>query len=204
MTVLSRLGKNPDSIGLAMKASWSRLLIVGVLLVAVGLFGLYAASLMVRTMTVLVSALLIIAGALQLTQAFLLRGLPSFAVTIALGAAQVIGGIAIYTHPEWAAFAVATTVAAVLVVQALAQFTLAFSFSPGGKRWISLASGVIALVAAIICVTGVAWAGRASASWGVGLAMLAMGAAYIAIALLFRRDATDQPGHGGDHSAASR
>lgn len=189
MTVLSRLGKQPGSIGIAMKASWPRLLIVGVLLVAVGVFGLYASSLMVRTMTVLVSALLVIAGALQLTQAFLLHGLPSFAMTIALGAAQIIGGIAIYTHPEWAAFAVATTVAAVLVVQALAQFTLAFAFRPGGKRWISLASGVIALVAAIICVTGVAWAGRASASWGVGLAMLAMGTAYIAIALLFRRDA---------------
>ncbi|WP_282295310.1 DUF308 domain-containing protein [Stenotrophomonas sp. PS02289] len=188
MTVFSRLGRQPGSIGVAMKAHWQRLLILGVLLVLVGLVGLYAASLLVRTMTLLVAALLVIAGALQLSQAFLLRGLPSFAMTIALGAAQIIGGIAIYTHPEWAAYAVATTVAAVLVVQALAQFSLAFGFSAGGHRWISLASGVIALVAAVICVTGVAWAGRASASWGIGVAMLAMGAAYIAIALLARHE----------------
>ncbi|WP_312315792.1 DUF308 domain-containing protein [Stenotrophomonas sp.] len=191
MTVFSRLGRQPGSIGVAMKAHWQRLLILGVLLVLVGLVGLYAASLLVRTMTLLVAALLVIAGALQLSQAFLLRGLPSFAMTIALGAAQIIGGIAIYTHPEWAAYAVATTVAAVLVVQALAQFSLAFGFSAGGRRWISLASGVIALVAAVICVTGVAWAGRASASWGIGVAMLAMGAAYIAIALLARHE--DEP-----------
>ncbi|UQY89496.1 hypothetical protein LQE85_09945 [Stenotrophomonas rhizophila] len=49
-------------------------------------------------------------------------------------------------------------------------------------------SGLVALVAAVVCVSGVAWAGRASASWGVGLALLAMGVAYIAIALLFRQD----------------
>ncbi len=191
MTVLSRLGKDSDSIGVAMKDSWARLLIVGVLLLVLGLVGLYASSLLARTTTLLVAALLVIAGALQLTQAFLLRGLPSFALTIALGAAQIIGGIAIYTHPEWAAYAIATTVAAVLVVQALAQFGLALRFNPGGKRWISIVSGVIALVAAVICVTGVAWAGRASASWGIGLAFLAMGVAYVAIALLFRKERED-------------
>lgn len=194
MTVFSRLGREPGSIGVAMKVHWRRLLVLGVLLVLVGIVGLYAASLLVRTMTVLVAALLVIAGALQLSQAFLLRGLPSFAMTIALGAAQIIGGIAIYTHPEWAAYAVATTVAAVLAVQALAQFSLAFGFSDGGRRWISLASGVIALVAAVICVTGVAWAGRAAASWGVGVAMLAMGLAYISIALLARHERDPKPG----------
>lgn len=188
MTVFSRVGKDPGSIGVAMKSSWQRLLIVGVLLLMLGAFGIYASSFMVRTMTVLVAGLLVIAGALQLTEAFLLHGLPSFAMTILLGAAQIIGGIAIYTHPEWAAYAVATTVAAVLVVQAIAQISLAFRFAPGGKRWISLVSGLVALVAAVVCVSGVAWAGRASASWGVGLALLAMGVAYIAIALLFRQD----------------
>ncbi len=188
MTLLSRLGKDPGSIGVAMKASWPRLLIVGALLLVMGAFGIYASSFMMRTMTALVAALLVIAGALQLTQAFLLRGLPSFAMTIALGAAQIIGGVAIYTHPEWTAYAVATTVAAVLVVQAVAQISLAFGFRAGGKRWISLVSGLVALIAAVVCVAGVAWAGRASASWGVGLSLLAMGVAYIAIALLFRQD----------------
>lgn len=191
MTVLSRLGKDSDSIGVAMRGSWARLLIVGVLLVVLGIVGLYASSLMARTTTLLVAALLVIAGALQLAQAFLLRGLPSFALTIALGAAQIIGGIAIYTHPEWAAFAIATTVAAVLVVQALAQFGLALRFHPGSKRWISIVSGIIALVAAVVCVTGVAWAGRASASWGIGLAFLAMGVAYVSISLLFRKEHED-------------
>jgi uncharacterized membrane protein HdeD (DUF308 family) len=191
MTVLSRLGKDSDSIGVAMKGSWRRLLAVGVILLVLGIIGLYASSLMARTTTLLVAALLVIAGALQLSQAFLLRGLPSFAMTIALGAAQIIGGVAIYTHPEWAAYAIATTVAAVLLVQALAQFSLGLRLQPGGQRWISLASGVTALVAAVICVTAVAWAGRASASWGIGLAFLAMGAAYIAIALLFRKERED-------------
>lgn len=188
MTVFSRFGNDRDSIGVAMKSSWPRLLIVGILLLAVGAFGIYASSLMLRTMTALVAGVLVIAGAIQLTEAFLVRGLPSFAMTILLGTAQVIGGIAIYTHPGWAGYAVAATVAAVLVVQAIAQISLAFRFRPGGKRWISLASGVVALGAAAISVSGVAWAGRASASWGVGLALLAMGVAYIAIALLFRQD----------------
>lgn len=190
MTVLNRLGNNTDSIGLALRASWPRLLAVGVVLFLLGVFGLYAATFVVRTMTIAIAALLVIAGALQIAQAFLLRGLPSFTLTIALGAAQIVGGIAIHTHPEWAAYAVATTVAALLAIQSLSQILLAFRFGAGGKRWISLLAGMVALAAAVASVVGVAWAGRASAPWGIGVAMLAMGLAYIVIALLYRHDAT--------------
>jgi len=188
MTVLSRLGSSTDSIGTAMRSHWASLLLVGIALFLLGVFGLYAATLLARTMTLAIAALLVISGALQLAQAFLLRGMPSFALTIALGAAQIVGGIAIYTHPEWAPYAVAATVAALLAIQALAQISMAFRFTTRGKRGISLLAGVIALGAAVASVVGVASAGRASASWGIGVAMLAMGLAYIVIALLYRHD----------------
>lgn len=204
MTVLSRLGNDPTSIGVAMQARWRLMLVLGAVLVVLGILGLHASSLVAHAMTLLVAALLVIAGALQLSQAFLLRGMLSFAITIALGAAQVIAGVAIYTHPEWAAYAIALTVTVVLAVQALALIGLALRFEAGGKRWVPLVSGLAALVAAFISVAGVAWAGRASASWGVGLALLSMGLAYIGIALLLRRDRARGRGGPGGQNAPSR
>jgi len=187
MTILARLGNHPRSLASDMQSRWRTLLAVGIVLLLLGLFGLYASTLLARTMTAAIAGLLVLAGVLQLSQSLLLRGVPSFAMTVALGAAQIAGGVAIWTHPEWAALAVAVTVAGVLVVQAVAQFLLALRLDNRGGRWVSIGAGVVALVAAAVSLAGVRWGDRSAPSWSMAVALLAMGLAYIGIALIHRR-----------------
>jgi len=192
MTLLARLGhQHPQSIGVAMQTRWRLLLFAGIVLLALGLFGLYASALLLRTMTVAIAGLLVLAGVLQLSQSLLMRGMPSFVTAVALGAAQIVGGIAIYTHPGWAGYAIAGTVAAVLLMQAIAQIAMGLRLGKGGGRWVSVISGVVALGAAAASLLGVSWGERAAPSWGVSVALLAMGLAYVSIALIYRHDRSE-------------
>ncbi|HEY0332443.1 MAG TPA: DUF308 domain-containing protein [Stenotrophomonas sp.] len=187
MTILARLGNHPRSLASDMQSRWRTLLFVGIVLLAFGAFGLYASTLLAKTMTIAIAGLLVLAGVLQLSQSLLLHGMPSFAMTVALGAAQIAGGIAIWTHPEWAALAIAVTVTGVLLVQAIAQFMLAFRLDNRGGRWVSILAGLVALLAAAASLAGVRWGDRTAPSWSMSVALLAMGVAYVAIALIHRR-----------------
>lgn len=186
MTMLARLGNHPHSLVADMQARWRVLLGIGVGLLALGLFGLYASTLLAKAMTGAMAGLLILAGVLQLSQSLLLRGLPSFAMTVALGAAQVAGGIAIWTHPQWAALAVAITVAVVLLVQAVAQILFGIGLGNRDGRWVSIGAGGVALLAAVAALAGVRWGDRTAPSWSMAIALLSMGVAYVAMALIHR------------------
>ncbi|MEJ8475457.1 HdeD family acid-resistance protein [Roseibium algae] len=166
--------------------NWAWFLILGIALLLGGLVLIAAPYATSVAVTLLIAAVLVVGGAIQIYQAFKGKNGSSFFWSLITGIIALIGGIVIYTNPLAGTFALTLVIAAVFIAQGISQLLLAFKMKPHtGWTWIALA-GAISLVAGVMIWLEL----PSSAAWALGLiagiSVMFNGWSYIAIALAAR------------------
>ncbi len=166
--------------------NWIWFLILGLALLIGGIILIAAPLASSIAITLLIAAVLVVGGAIQIYQSFRGKDGASFFWSLVTGVIAVIGGIVIYADPLAGTFALTLVIAAVFIAQGLSQLLLAFRFRPRqGWLWVALA-GAVSLLAGILIWLEL----PSSAAWALGLiagiSVMFNGWSYIAIALAAR------------------
>ncbi|MFN4011943.1 MAG: HdeD family acid-resistance protein [Pannonibacter sp.] len=180
---------NLESIAARVRENWGWFVALGAILVLGGLVIIAAPLAASIAVTLLIAAVLVIGGAIQIYQSFKVQGWAGFLWSLITGIIALAGGIIIYTNPLAGTLALTLVVAAVFVAQGLSQIVFALRLRPhSGWIWVLIA-GVVSLAAG-----GMIWAELPdSADWALGLmagiSILFNGWSYIAIGLAARATA---------------
>lgn len=165
------------------RKNWFWFLALGLLLVLGGIFLIAAPHATSVAVTILIAAVLVVGGAVQIWHAFKCTGWTGFVWDMLLGVIAVVGGIVIYTNPLAGTFALTLVIAAVFIVQGISQIIFAVQVKPA-KGWGLIAgAGVVSILAG-----GMIWLEfPSSAAWALGLvagvSVLFNGWSYISVAL---------------------
>lgn len=166
--------------------NWGWFLALGIALVLGGLILIAAPYATSIAVTILIAAVLVVGGLVQIYNAFKTQGSSSFLWNLITGLVAVIGGILIYVNPMVGAFTLTLLLAAVFAAQGISQVLLAFKLKPHeGWIWV-LVAGIVSLIAGVMIWMEL----PSSATWALGLiagiSVLINGWSYIAIALAAR------------------
>ena len=171
----------------SMQSKWIWFLALGVALLLCGALAIVLpAASTFATSTVLGSALAV-AGIAKIIQALQVKEWSGFVWQELTGAAELVGGVLIYFNPLKGALTVALLMSLVFLVQGVGQSAVAFKVRPQpGWHWF-LISGLIALCASAAIALKLPHTRFYSPGIIAGIALLAAGCAYVAMAIAVRR-----------------
>ncbi len=171
----------------SVSGDWRVYALLGAALVALGLAAGSNLAAAAIASAVVFAALLIAAGALEVLHAFWARSWRGFLPSLLVGLLYLAGGWVLLANPVAASAALTALFAAALIASGVFRVVLAFRL---WRRWgwMLLASGAIAIAAALVILSG--W--PASGLWVLGLCvaidLVAHGAWWIAYGLDLRRE----------------
>jgi uncharacterized membrane protein HdeD (DUF308 family) len=135
----------------------------------------------------LLGVVFVIAGVAKIVQGLNLADWKGANWHIFLGAAEVVGGILIYLNPLKGALALTLLLAVIFLIEAVMQVALAVKVRPEpGWAWVFLA-GVVAFGASIGLTLTARYTKYYTPGTLAGIAILAAGAACVAMAVAKRR-----------------
>lgn len=173
-----------ESIGDARK-HWGWYLVLGVVLMLVGLYCIWAEGLATAASVVVLGAILFVAGISQIIGAFMTRGAGHVILMLLVGVLDIVVGLMLMEHPALGALTITLFVAAILVFSGVFRFFSALWLQMPQYGWIAL-SGVISIVLGILLWTQ--W--PISAFWfigfAVGLSFFFEGVAFTSLAFRLR------------------
>ncbi|MCA1299968.1 HdeD family acid-resistance protein [Stappia indica] len=174
------------SVTQTVREKWGWFLALGIMLVIGGMLMITLPLASSIAVTLVIAAVFVVGGILQIWHAFSVSGWGGFIWDIATGAIALVGGIAVYFNPVVGAAALTLVVAAVLLAQGIAQVLLSLKIRPhDGWGWV-LAAGIISAIAGL-CIW---FEFPTSAVWALGVlagaSVLFNGWSFIAIALAAR------------------
>jgi len=133
------------------KFSWGWMLALGILMAVLGVIGLGMAYYLTIAAILWFGVLAIIAGIVQLVDAFHYKGWKSILWHVIIAAVYVIAGIVLIAMPVASAFWLTIFLAASLVVTGIARVIMSFQIRKAGAAWIwVLISGLISIVLGIL------------------------------------------------------
>lgn len=170
-----------------LRSAWN--IVIGLIIVACGLFALMAPILSTLAMSIVIAVSASIAGVVQIVHSFRTKGVNGVLLNFLLGVAYLAGGIAFWVWPFTGAKFLTMILAWMLVTAGIVQVAIAIAFrSEKAWSWMLL-SGALALILGVwlmfrlqiasLFVPGIAWA----------FALLAEGVALLGRA--FGRDRLD-------------
>ncbi|MBD8876490.1 MULTISPECIES: HdeD family acid-resistance protein [Roseibium] len=163
--------------------NWIWFLALGIALLIGGMILIAAPHASSVAVTLLIAAVLVVGGALQIYQAFKSKDGNRYLWSLITGIIAVIGGIVIYANPLAGTFALTLVIAAVFIAQGISQLLFAYRLRPNqGWGWIGFA-GLMSLLAGLMIWLEL----PSSAAWALGLvagiSVIFNGWSYIAVAL---------------------
>ena len=172
----------------ALAEKWHRMLVLGVIFMALG-----AAGLLILPLTTLVSvavfgAYMVVAGVSQLVHAVRNRGWRSRPLHALLGALYVAGGAATLWNPVLASLVLTLFLGFALVAIGAVRAVVAFQ-----NRWqlpgwrLAVLGGVLSVVLGAIIVASWPWSGLWAVGLFVSIDLVTAGATYVALALAAHR-----------------
>ncbi|WP_246270395.1 HdeD family acid-resistance protein [Hongsoonwoonella zoysiae] len=169
------------------REKWAWFLVLGIVLVICGLMAIALPFATTIAVALVIAAVLLIGGAVQVWQSFSVQGWGGFLWQLITGIVAIVGGILIYANPVFGAFALTLVVAAVFVAQGITQLILGFRLRPhDGWGWI-VAGGIISLLAGIMIWAEFPFSGTWALGILAGFSIAFNGWSYIAIALAGKR-----------------
>ena len=129
-----------------LKKKWGWLLALGVLLVALGILGLWMSFAMMLATVMLFGALLVVGGVFQLFNAFQLKGWKSMLWHVLIAFLYVAGGIVIVIDPVFASLGLTIALAWILIAVGLLRILMAFQLHPVSGWFWPLVSGLISIL----------------------------------------------------------
>ncbi|MPY75511.1 MAG: HdeD family acid-resistance protein [Alphaproteobacteria bacterium] len=129
---------------------WGWMLALGVLMLVLGVIGLYASVALTIVSVLLFGALLVAGGVAQAIQAFRASGWKSVALHVGIALLYIVGGgIALY-DPVAASLSLTIFIAAMLLVTGIFRAAMAFQMRPiGGWGWV-LFGGIMSFLLGLL------------------------------------------------------
>lgn len=164
---------------------WGWYVAVGILLIVVGCYAIYAEGLATLASVFALGVVLVIAGVGQIIGAFMARGAGHVILLLLVGFLDIIVGLALLEHPALGALTVTILLAAVFLFGGIFRFVSALWLQFPNYGWVAI-SGVISFILGLLL--WMQW--PISAFWfigfAVGLNFIFAGIAWAALGLKFR------------------
>jgi uncharacterized membrane protein HdeD (DUF308 family) len=145
---------------------WGWYLALGILLILVGIYAIYAEGLATLASVFALGIVLLIAGVAQIVGAFMARGAGHVILLLLVGFLDIIVGFALLQHPAIGALAITLLLAALFLFGGLFRFVSALWLQFPNYGWVA-ASGVISFILGVLLWTQ--W--PVSAFWFIGFAV---------------------------------
>ena len=169
------------------RAGWGWFLALGIVLVIGGSLAILLPVASTLATSLFLGAILFVGGIFQIIHAFQVKTWGGFFWDLIVGIVQVAGGIIVYMNPFAGAVTLTVLIAAVFFAQGVTQTFLAFKVRPhDGWGWL-LASGLIAVIVAVMLMMRFPAASVTAPGILAGISILFSGFSYVMIALAARR-----------------
>ena len=170
----------------ALREHWAWMLALGILMVVLGVIGLYMTATFTIASVLVFGALLVIGGVARLIEAVRATGWKSVALHVLIALVYVAaGGIALY-DPVAASLSLTLFIVAMLIVTGLLRATIALRMRPAkGWAWV-LGAGIISVLLAALIFFQWPVSGLLAIGLFVAIELLVDGSSCIWIALAAR------------------
>jgi uncharacterized membrane protein HdeD (DUF308 family) len=182
-----------DTVFGELKKKWRWLLALGILLIVLGILGLWMSFAMTLATVMLFGALLLVGGAFQLLNAFQLKGWKSVLWHVLIALLYIAAGLVVFKDPVFASLSLTIALAWILVAVGILRIFMAFQLRPANGWGWPLVSGVISILLGAMILAQ--W--PTSGFWVIGLfvaiEMIVNGWSSVFIALAARKAAEAEP-----------
>ena len=145
---------------------WGWYLALGILMILVGIYAIYAEGLATLASVVAIAFVLLIAGVGQIVAAFMARGAGHVILLLLVGFLDLIVGFALLQHPAIGALFITLLLAAVLLFGGIFRFVSALWLQFPNYGWVAV-SGAISFILGLLL--WMQW--PVSAFWFIGFAV---------------------------------
>ncbi len=176
-----------EGISKGVRKAWWGFLLLGLVMVAVGIFAMVVPVPATLGVVWLVAFLIIAAGVVQAIQSFSVPGWKGTLWQLLVGVLKIVFGGYLVFNPAIGAFALTIFFGIVFIIDGAAKMIFGAALRPNdGWGWI-LASGIISLALGIWVMVAISSAFAVLPGILIGVALLFEGVAYLAIAFAARR-----------------
>jgi uncharacterized membrane protein HdeD (DUF308 family) len=165
-SVMSAFGFNsvPTNPGATPSHRWGWFVGLGVVQIIVGILcwiDVVAASI---AATVIIGALLLIGGVVQVVHAFAVRGWSGFLLHVLMGIFYVVGGLLLMDEPIRGSLIITIVISVLLIVSGVARLVMAATHRHMPGLWLVILSGIVSLVVGVMLYATLPW----SSLWVLG------------------------------------
>ena len=170
---------------ISLSPGWS--LALGILLTIAGVLALIFPVIAAVTAALYIGWTALVAGAIAVVIAIKTRTEPQFGWRAAVGVLYVVLGLLLVANPVAAAASLALLVGALMAASGVVEIMLAFRHRPKrGWGWL-LASGIVAILFAVLIAIGWPLASLVLIGYLIGFQIISCGVARIALAMAARK-----------------
>lgn len=177
----------PAEIDAKVADRWGWFLALGILYVLLGTFGLIAVGPLSLASALVIAALFLIGGVVQLVQAFRCSGWRSTAVHVLGAVLYIVAGALLLAQPLIGLVTITLAIGAIIFAAGVTRLVIAFQHRPDeGWTWLAV-SGVVGILLGLVILAGL----PGNALWVLGLLvaveLLMEGWSMIMMSLALRR-----------------
>lgn len=181
MNILSNVEAHVDEV----RKSWGWFLALGIILILVGAYCIWAEMAATLATMVVLGAVLVVAGIVRLISVFMARSIGYGILLLLAGIFELIVGLILIEHPAIGALTITLFIAILLIVGGVFRFFSALWFRMPHFGWVAF-SGIASVILGILL--WVQW--PFSALWfigfAVGLSLIFDGVAWTSLGLRLR------------------
>ena len=165
---------------------WWFCALLGVVLLAAGVFVFFNVVLASVISAVFFGAAMSVAGAFQIVHAFSSRGWGGFAWSMAVGLLFLLGGFLLMANPLAASFGLTLAFAVLLLAAGGVRLVLAFRYWQD-YGWMLLASAIMGILTGVIVLLGFPWSGLIVPGLLLGIDLVFHGLWWLVLGMWVRR-----------------
>ncbi len=165
---------------------WGWFVVLGLLMIAAGVFALGETVMVTLVSVLVIGALLIVAGVVQLVHAFGNRDWRSSLFGAVCGALYVVGGFLIMMEPVRGSLVITVFLIAALAVGGILRIVLALRHRDVHGWWLLMLGGVISLTLAAMLFASLPWSGLWVLGMLIGIELLVQGFTWTSFGFALR------------------
>ncbi len=171
----------------SVRNNWGWFLALGIVFIVGGAFALMSPFFAGVVVTTVIAAVMAVAGAVQLFQAWRLQSWTGFLWQLVIGAVLLIGGIVIYVNPVAGLLTLTLVVAAFFIAKGVFQVVLGFRLRPNDAWGWIVAAGILAILVGLMIWSEYPFSASFALGVLTGISLVFTGWSYVMIALAARR-----------------
>ena len=166
---------------------WGWFVALGIGLIVLGALAFVDTVAVTLLSTLVIGAMLLVGGVLQIVHAFMTRGWRHFTINLLAGVLYVIGGVLIMQEPVQGAFVLTVLIAASMVVAGVVRIAIAVSHREVGGWWLLALGGLVSFVIGGLLIAWLPWSSLVVLGTLIAFELVMNGATWLQFGLMLRR-----------------